>query len=220
MSWRRSDQDEILPPEPRKPGNGRIRLALLVLVLALGSWYLAAQFGPARREPEATHRWAGERPGPDAGTTGRIPREETPPPAAVPPPGPSASESGGDRARAIIAELRQGASPGLSRAYAQAEAFRDGGHPVDAYLLYFYAARLGHAPSALALGTMADPQFYRPGTDLLDAPDMAQAYKWYKVAADQGDATARQRLAGLRLQVEAAAATGNGQAQRLLLEWR
>jgi len=219
MSWRHTDQDEALP-KARIRGNGRIRVAFAVIVLALGGWYLLTHYGPAQRAPEPTRRWAGDQAEPDLGTTGRIPRTEGSGAPGAPAPPSSAAEPDGSRAREIIAELRQGPSPRLSRAYAQAEAFRDSGHPADAYLLYFYAARQGHAPSALALGAMADPRFFRAETSLLDAPDIAQAYKWYKVAADGGDARARQRLAGLRLQVEAAAATGDGQAQRLLLEWR
>ncbi len=218
MSWRRTDEDELLPLEPRKRGNGRIRAALAILAVAAGGWYFATHYGPGLSREPSRARWAGDQTPAAPAPTGRIARPSTDT-AGGPSPGPAA-QAEGDRARAIIAELRQEGSPGLSRAYAQAEAFRDSERPADAYLLYFYAARQGHVPSALALGAMADPQSFVAGTSLLDAPDMAQAYKWYKVAADQGDATARQRLASLRQRAEAAAAGGDEQARRLLLEWR
>jgi hypothetical protein len=40
------------------------------------------------------------------------------------------------------------------------------------------------------------------------------------MAAEQGDATARGRLAALEGRVEAAAAAGDLRARRLLLQWR
>jgi len=70
------------------------------------------------------------------------------------------------------------------------------------------------------LGSMADPAFYDANSSFLDAPDKPQAYKWYRIAADRGNAAAVERLAALRKRVEADAATGDEQARRLLLQWR
>ena len=67
----------------------------------------------------------------------------------------------------------------------------------DAYLLYFFAAREGHAASALALGTQADPAQYNPQDSVFDAPDIIQAHKWYQAAAQNGNAQGRERLADL-----------------------
>ncbi|MGB5202054.1 MAG: deoxyribonuclease, partial [Sedimenticolaceae bacterium] len=94
------------------------------------------------------------------------------------------------------------------------------GEMADAYLLYFYAAREGHAASALALGTQADPAQRDPQDSVFDAPDIIQAHKWYQAAAQNGNAQGRERLADLRQRVEQLAADGDPQAQRISLIWQ
>jgi TPR repeat protein len=207
MSWDRTDKDEILSEGRPRRGRGRIRLLAAIVVLALVAWYLLGRDeapGPGDQGSD----WAVD----DAGPADIAPIEREPFAA-----GPARE---GDEARAMIAELRATPGTGPSRAYARAEAFRDSGRLADAYLLYFYAARQGHAASALALGTMADPEFHSQADSFLDEPDELQARKWYQVAAEQGDETARRRLAVLEQRVEAAAATGDERARRLLLQWR
>ncbi|MGD2083175.1 MAG: hypothetical protein PVF91_09425 [Chromatiales bacterium] len=214
MNWDKTDKDEILSEGRRPRGKGRIRLALVLVALALVVWYLLDR--SEETPPEGGE--AAQSVEPAAPTAISPIRREEAPGAPSPERAPARE---GDRARALIAELRQSPSDtAVSRAYAQAEAFRDAGKLADAYLLYFYAAREGHAASALALGTMADPEFHSQADSFLDEPDVAQARKWYLMAAEQGDATARGRLAALEGRVEAAAAAGDLRARRLLLQWR
>jgi TPR repeat protein len=127
----------------------------------------------------------------------------------------------GDRARAIITELRGGnTEPDSGEVFAQAEQLHSQGQLDDAYLLYRFAARQGHAQAALALGTQADPAFYTAQTSVLSGPDLQQAYKWYRAAAAAGSQEAEVRLQHLRERVEQAAADGNGAARRLILQWQ
>ena len=115
-------------------------------------------------------------------------------PLALPQPAADAAEDPadhreGDRARTIITGLREDNSePDVGAVFAQAEQLHSEGLVDDAYLLYRFAARHGHAQAALALGTQADPAFYTAETSILPGPDPQQAYKWYRVAAAAGSA--------------------------------
>jgi TPR repeat protein len=53
----------------------------------------------------------------------------------------------------------------------------------------------------------------------MDEPDLAQSYKWYKIAADAGDPVALERLSELKILVELAASSGDEEAEMLLLNW-
>jgi hypothetical protein len=150
------------------------------------------------------------------------------PPVAAPAPGeqPAAADAAaaapaeGDLARAFIARQRAGNAPDLVAAYAEAERLRSEEQLTDAWLIHFYAAREGHAPSALVLGTLSDPTYHEAGLGALDQADPAQALKWYGVAAKAGDTEAARRLANLRTRLEEAAAGGDAEAERLLLQLR
>ena len=127
----------------------------------------------------------------------------------------------GTRARALIAGVRaEGDSEDLGSLFAAAEEARLAGEKADAYMLYFYAARNGNSASALALGTQADPATRDPATSVFESADLTQAHKWYEMAAQGGDATARARLADLRARVEQLADSGDVQAQRIALMWQ
>lgn len=126
----------------------------------------------------------------------------------------------GDTARRLIAELRDQPDPDLAVAYERAEQLRADAKLTDAWLIHFFAARRGYAPSALVLGTLSDPGYREVGEDALAKADPAQALKWYKVAAGAGDREAAERLQDLRERTEQAAANGDADAQRLLLQWR
>jgi TPR repeat protein len=147
-------------------------------------------------------------------------------PLALPQPTPDAGEDSADRrqaetARAIITELRRdNTEPDVDAVFAEAEQLHSAGQVDDAYLLYRFAARRGHAQAALALGAQADPAFYTAETSILPGPDPQQAYKWYRVAAAAGseEAVARQRR--LRERVEQSAADGDQAARRLMLQWQ
>jgi TPR repeat protein len=127
----------------------------------------------------------------------------------------------GARARGLIAELRAGGnSEDLGSLFAAAEEARAAGEMADAYLLYFYAARKGDAASALALGTQADPATRDPESSVFESADLTQAHKWYQMAAQSGDTTARTRLADLRARVDQLADSGDVEAQRISLLWQ
>ncbi len=125
----------------------------------------------------------------------------------------------GAAARRLIGELRQAPAPDLERAWQAAQTFEQNGKTDDALLLYFHAAREGHGPAALRLARAADPTSFRED-GLFARPDALQAYKWYGRAASAGIDEARQALAQLRSRTEKAAAAGDEQAQRLMLQWK
>ncbi len=125
----------------------------------------------------------------------------------------------GSFARARIEEFRAADTPAD-------EAFQEGarqlarGRSIDAYLLYFHAARQGHTGAALALATQADPAYHDPILGFIEQPDVTQAIKWYRIAADAGDITAQDRLISLQARIDQQASLGSEQAQRLTLLWR
>ena len=127
----------------------------------------------------------------------------------------------GDQARAIITQIKdQGDLANLDDTFSKAQAFIDSGRLTDAHLLLFYAARKGHPSSARLLGGMYDPITHSSTSSIMDEPDVAQAYKWYKKAIEGGDRTAEIRLEALKVWVERKASEGNEQAKSLLEQWR
>ncbi len=90
----------------------------------------------------------------------------------------------------------------------------------DAHLLYFFAARRGHAPAAFVLAGIYDPLHFDKGRSLLGRPDPLQALKWYSVAAAEGEREAKTRLRSLQSWVDAKARAGDAEALRLRLSWR
>lgn len=127
----------------------------------------------------------------------------------------------GDRARAIIANLRaENSEPDPDEIFGHAEQLQSEKQLDDAYLLYRFAARQGHAQAALVLASQADPAFFTPESSILPMPDLEQAYKWYREAAAAGSEEAETRLQSLREQVEQSAADGNESAKRLMLQWQ
>ena len=139
-------------------------------------------------------------------------------PEAGPPPivGPERAED----ARALLDQFERAPAPDYDAAYSSAQRFQRDGQLADAQLLYFFAARAGHAPSAFALATMNDPLHHSETSSLLPEPDAFQAYRWYTEAQDQGMEDARERLDALQAWARAAAAEGDQEAERLLLQWR
>jgi hypothetical protein len=111
------------------------------------------------------------------------------------------------------------AEAALGTAFERAEAFRNTGQLADAQLLYFYAARDGHAGAAFEYAALNDPNHHSPETSLLAEPDAFQAYRWYSAALAGGMTAAQERLDALHQWAVAAAADGDGEADRLLLQW-
>lgn len=132
---------------------------------------------------------------------------------------PAADLQEGQAAREIIAMAKEnGAS--MDTLFNQAEEFRQSGKPADAHLLYFQAARQGHAGASMALAKQADPAFYSADNSVLDKPYITQARKWYLAAARAGDSTATELLENLYEHVRSQAAAGDPDARRLLLQWK
>ena len=186
-------------------GNPRTQTLVLMLAIAVltlvAVWAVPKFVGPPTGE----------------GSSGAIQRpDELEPVSPVP-----KFTAPGSYAREKIRAYRQGGEDSSPE-----EAYQEGarqlarGRSVDAYLLYFYAARHGHPKAALALGTQADPAYHDPILGFIDRPDVTQAVKWYRMAASAGNATAEERLANLRALVERQAAAGDEQARRLTLLWR
>jgi hypothetical protein len=151
-----------------------------------------------------------------------------PVPAPVPGPGRTvetvepakSAEERGDTAREIVAQLESAPDgPDFAEAHARAQEFLDSGKVADAQLLYFFAARGGYAPAAFDLATFNDPNHAGTASGPVAAPDPFQAYRWYTVARDAGDERASQRLEELRAWAESASLSGDGDAERLLLQW-
>jgi len=127
----------------------------------------------------------------------------------------------GDRARAFIANLRNGGTePDPDTVFTEAERLQGEGYSDDAYLLYRFAARHGHGQAALVLGTQADPDFQAAASADSQNDEPEQAYKWYSMAVDAGIEEAAARLQALRKRVEQSAAGGDERAQRLILQWQ
>jgi hypothetical protein len=130
-------------------------------------------------------------------------------------------DKSGGKARAIVVKIREkGGKFNLTWVYNKADQLLKEKKLTDAYLLYFFAAREGHAPSALVLGKLADPQFHSAETSPLDKPDPVQALKWYQIASERGENEAKDLLQKLRQRIEADARAGDTQAQQLTLGWR
>jgi len=180
-------------------------MVLVVIVTVIAIWMVPADKDKA--PPSLPQLPA---PGPEA--------ERAPSAAAVEG---AAAFRGGDKARVFIARLRaDSAEPDAGVVFAEADRLQDAGHLDDAYLLYRFAARQGHAQAALIVGTLADPAYHTATSSYLPEPKPGQAYKWYSVAAAAGNEEAERRLQELRNQVQQAATAGDEQAQRLMLQWR
>jgi hypothetical protein len=191
----------------RSPMRTEVLMAVVVVVTLLAIWLV-----PGEKQP--TPPSLPELPGTPAGTgtdLGLPSPEDTG----------AATVAEGDRAREFIASLRtEGDEPDPAVVFDEAQRFRDQGHGEDAYLLYRYAARHGQAQAALILGTQADPALFSEQTSPLSQPAPEQALKWYRIAMAAGSKEAEIRLQDLRKRLEQAAADGDENAQRLMLQWR
>lgn len=146
-------------------------------------------------------------------------------PSPTAPPGERAAPAveRGDAARETIAKYREAGDDGqvdYDEIFAEAQEHQREGRLADAQLLYFFAARNGHARSAFELGTMYDPLHHDPSRSLMSKPDAFQAYRWYSQALEGGVGEAAGRLDALKRWADDEAARGNAEAERLLLQWK
>ena len=224
------------------PGRTKALMAMVVIITAIAIWLVPVddkQTPPSLPAMPSAPQSTESLPLPSAaGTSESLPLPSAadtpasgPLPSAAgtseslplpPPPGGIATvTNGGDRARAYIYKLRSdGAQPDADVVFAEAERMQDEGNPLDAYLLYRFAARHGQTQAALILGTQADPAYHTAAGSYLPDAEPAQAYKWYSMAATAGSKKAALRLLDLRKRVQQNAAAGDEQARRLLLQWQ
>jgi hypothetical protein len=113
-----------------------------------------------------------------------------------------------------------GANAELDAAYEQALELRAAGQLDDAQVLLYFGALKGHPRSAFAYAEMNDPIYYSPEVSPLGKADAYQAYRFYSVASEGGLADAADRLEALRLWAVDAAAAGDTDAERVLLQWK
>ena len=203
------DVETELAETPPQKGKGPWPLILIVVAItALAIWLVP---GTETEEPQPTVQQTPPSLLDDTpGTTTAI---ETVEEAVV-------DTRPGAKARALIAEMRASGTLDLERIFAAATQAQQAGELPDAYLLYFFAAREGHAEAALTLGQQADPANHSDGTSVFATPDIVQAHKWYTAAAEAGSAAGRDGLAALRTRVEGMAEGGDPEAERLTLLWQ
>lgn len=194
-------------------GGGVLRYVLIFgIVVLLGFNLLFVDFGGEDPEPQALPE-----PQIQPLTPGK-PSQFNPDLGAEPIPAGSADD--GSQARQLIEDVRnRGNTADPEAMFAQAGTYLAEGQLADAYLIYFYLAKQGHGPSTLVLAEMADPAYYDPRTSFYEAPDFAQAHKWYLQSMMLGMNKAEAQLRDLKLRVKAAAAGGDEKARRLLVGW-
>ena len=224
------DYAEVNSSGKWSPGRTKALMVMVVIITAIAIWLVPVddkQTPPSLPAIPSAPQSTESLPLPSATGTS----ESLPLPSAAgtseslslpPPPGGIATvTNGGDRARAYIYKLRSdGAQPDADVVFAEAERMQDEGNPLDAYLLYRFAARHGQAQAAMILGTQADPAYHTAAGSYLPDAEPAQAYKWYNMAATAGSKKAALRLLDLRKRVQQDAAAGDEQARRLLLQWQ
>lgn len=214
-------ETEVADSEPQRR-SGPWKLIIVVVVLTLiGVWLIPAD--DPTDEPVTAE---------DPGASGQLPSllGEQPVDQSAPAPAPEMAEEAaepavvddrpGAKARALIAEMRSAGAIDLDQMLAAAAQAQTDGELTNAYLLYFFAAKQGSSLAALELGKQADPATRDPLNSVFGAPDLNQAYKWYKIAAGNGESEAQDRLADLQARVEQMAASGDPQAQRTSLLWQ
>ncbi len=218
-------ETEVADSEPQRR-SGPWKLIIIVAVLTLiGVWLVPGD--KSQEDPAVTERGA---PGQKAGSPAGAPSLLADGPGGesnavgTATPGPEGQEvvdeRPGARARALIARMRADGNIDLDQIVASAKRSQISGELADAYLLYFFAAREGSVAAALELGKQADPASRDPLSSVFEGPDLNQAHKWYRIAAENGDTEARDRLADLHARVEKMAASGDPQAQRISLLWQ
>lgn len=215
------ESDEIQTAADSTTGKRSWVLIILIIVaIGIALWLVPEQQDPALATSAKKSVPAPElQPVPKPELQTKLESEIKPEPEAEPEPRVEIQAGPGERAREIIARLREEAG-NADKAFAEAQRQQEAGHFEDAYLLHFYAGKQGHAEAALILGTQVDPVHFDPGNGVLRQADPGQAYKWYRVAADNGNGEAESRLATLLEEVKKSAAAGDEQAGRLMLQWR
>jgi hypothetical protein len=197
-----------------KKGGGPLRYVLIAGILILIAFNVLFVDWGGKESGKGT---------PGGGIQPVTPTGETPSQSSTGPGLASINEGNpddGNQARQLIDDVRErGNTTDPETLFAQAGSYVQKGQMADAYLIYFYLAKQGHGPSTLVLAEMADPAYFDAKTSFYDAPDFAQAHKWYLQAMMLGMSKAEAQLRDLKLRVKAAAAGGDEKARRLLVGW-
>lgn len=124
----------------------------------------------------------------------------------------------GMRARQFVEQLRIKGQPyPLEDAFQKAQDYQQEGSLADAHLMYFFAAREGHAEAMMKMAEMSDPTLFRAEDSLLDHADALQSFKWYQRVAEQGRSDASARIQELQQWALRASENGDPYARQLLL---
>ena len=200
-----------LPPPQRdatKQGTDRLPLILLGLLLlalaAAGWWFLGRQQEEPRPQP-AQQQAAPEPTQPAAPAQ---PQRPPTPPAPVWPDG-----TDGLSLREVVER-----APNAQALHAVALRRQQAGRHDDALVLFEEAAEKGHAPAMTALARLYDPNGFRPGQPFR-SPDPRAAARYYRDAAQRGDAGAAAPRAALRAWLEEQAPRNQSAADALKEFW-
>ncbi len=124
----------------------------------------------------------------------------------------------GEQARSLIKTTLGKGQQSPADIFSQAEKLRKTGKYTDAWLLHFYAARQGHAPSSASLAFMSDPGTYQKFGSPLANGDEFQALKWYSLATKQGDTKSADNFNQFKKHLQNKANSGDTHSRQLLLQ--
>jgi len=201
-----------LPPSQRdatKQGTDRLPLILLGLLLlalaaAAGWWFLGRQQEEPR--PQPAQQQAAPEP-----TQPAAPAQPQRPPAPPAPVWPDGTD--GLSLREVVER-----APNAQALHAVALRRQQAGRHDDALVLFEEAAEKGHAPAMTALARLYDPNGFRPGQPFR-SPDPRAAARYYRDAAQRGDAGAAAPRAALRAWLEEQAPRNQSAADALKEFW-
>ncbi|MCA3366874.1 MAG: hypothetical protein INF79_14805 [Roseomonas sp.] len=146
------------------------------------------------------------------------PPAPTPAPIATPAPPAPAERPWLERSDGMnLRDLVQSA-PDVAAIHAAALRRQAAGRHDDALVLFEEAGERGHAPALTAVARLYDPIGFVAGRPFR-APDPRAAARYYREAAQKGDATAQAPRAALKTWLEEQARAGNGTAETALREF-
>ncbi len=114
-----------------------------------------------------------------------LPLPNSPTPASSAASGVSVPPSSASSIREQVAAFLNG-KPSATQAASRALEFGSAGQLDGAFLVYRYAAELGHPGSAVAIGRMYDPRTHSAQTSPFPRPNRDLAIQWYELAARNG----------------------------------
>jgi len=111
-----------------------------------------------------------------------------------PPPGPAVAEAKPSSESLESVRKFIAGGPDVAAAKAKADELAKAGQLLDGqFLLYKYAGEKGDAAAAISMGTFYDPDLWSKEKSPLPAANPLEAARWYKQAAEAGNAEAQYR---------------------------